>query len=40
MHLAPNSGICWVAERRQIDICDELPACARQDYDLVSSMWM
>ncbi|HEY2101906.1 MAG TPA: hypothetical protein VGH08_01505, partial [Chthoniobacterales bacterium] len=25
-------------ERRPIDICDEIPACACQDYDLVRSI--
>src|SRR6266403_5757035 len=35
MNLAPHAGIGDIAERGPIDISNELPAFARQDYDLV-----
>src|SRR5580704_13535055 len=38
VNLAPNAGIRDVAERGPIDISNELPACSRQDYDLVPSI--
>src|SRR6266404_4049939 len=38
MNLAPHAGIGDVAKRRPIDISNELPACARQDHDLVGSI--
>jgi hypothetical protein len=36
--LAPNAWIGDVAERSPIDISNELPTRARQDYDLVRSI--
>src|SRR5580692_11572329 len=33
--LAPNAGIGGIAERGPLDISNELPASAREDYDLV-----
>jgi hypothetical protein len=38
MNLAPNAGIADVAERRKINLRDEVSARARQDYDLVCSV--
>src|SRR5271167_3702445 len=38
VNLAPSAGIGDIAERGPIDISNELPACARQDYDLVPSI--
>src|SRR6201988_3437911 len=35
VNLTPNAGIRDIAERGPIDISNELPTCARQDYDLV-----
>src|SRR6202034_112795 len=35
VNLAPNAGIGGIAERGPIDISNELPTSARQDYDLV-----
>src|SRR4029079_15160102 len=34
----PDGGIGDIAERGPIDISNKLPACARQDYDLVPSI--
>src|ERR1700722_7173581 len=36
VNLTPDAGISDIAERGPIDISNELPTCARQDYDLVS----
>src|SRR6266508_6334238 len=38
VNLAPNAGIGDVAERCPIDPNNEVPACARQDHDLVGSI--
>src|ERR1700719_2449793 len=38
VNLAPNAGIGNVAKGGPIDISDELPTGARQDYDLVRSV--
>src|SRR5436853_7714829 len=38
VNLAPNAGIGGIAERGPIDISNELPTSAREDYDLVSSI--
>ncbi len=38
VNLAPNAGIGDIAERGPIDIGNKLPACAREDYDLVRSI--
>ncbi len=38
VNLAPNAGIGDIAERGPIDISNELPTCAREDYDLVRSI--
>src|SRR5882672_10917722 len=38
VNLAPNAGIGAIAERGPIDISNELPTSAREDYDLVSSI--
>src|ERR1700739_4206115 len=38
VNLAPNAGIRDIAERGPLDIGNELPASARQDYDLVRSI--
>src|SRR5580704_15550763 len=38
VNLAPNAGIGDIAERGPIDIGNELPACSRQDHDLVRSI--
>src|SRR6201987_4233326 len=35
VNLTPDAGIGDIAERGPIDISNELPACARQGYDLV-----
>src|SRR6266852_2804641 len=35
VNLTPDAGIGDIAERSPIDISNELPTCARQDYDLV-----
>src|SRR5580692_1391880 len=35
MNLTPDAGIGDIAERGPIDIRNEPPTCARQDYDLV-----
>src|ERR1700722_15565369 len=38
VNLAPNAGIGGIAERGPIDISNELPTSAREDYDLVPSI--
>src|ERR1700728_1945765 len=38
VNLTPDAGIGDIAERGPIDIRNELPTCARQDYDLVGSI--
>src|SRR4030095_2534725 len=38
VNLTPDAGIEDIAERGPIDISNELPACAREDYDLVRSI--
>src|SRR5439155_16896923 len=38
VNLAPNAGIGGIAERRPLDISNELPTSAREDYDLVRSI--
>src|SRR5579863_239056 len=38
VNLAPNAGIGGVAEGGPIDISNELPTCARKDYDLVRTI--
>src|SRR5580658_1015258 len=38
MDLAPNAGIGGIAEGGPIDVSNELPARAREDYDLVRSI--
>src|SRR6201993_2284943 len=38
VNLAPNAGIGDIAERGPIDISNELPTCAGEDYDLVRSI--
>src|ERR1700722_17580879 len=35
VNLTPDAGIGDIAERGPLDISNELPACARQYYDLV-----
>src|ERR1700723_246706 len=35
VNLTPYAGIGDITERGPIDISNELPTCARQDYDLV-----
>src|ERR1700722_9511422 len=35
VNLTPDAGIGDIAERGPIDISNELPTCAREDYDLV-----
>src|SRR4029077_12896900 len=35
VNLTPDAGISDIAERGPIDISNEPPSCARQDYDLV-----
>ena len=39
VNLAPDAGIGGVAEGGPIDISNELPTGARNDYDLVRSIW-
>src|SRR5580658_5707688 len=38
MNLAPNAGVGGIAEGGPIDVSNELPARAREDYDLVRSI--
>src|SRR5580658_5714170 len=38
MNLAPNAGVGCIAEGGPIDVSNELPARAREDYDLVRSI--
>ena len=38
VNLAPDAGIGGIAERGPIDISNELPTCAREDYNLVRSV--
>src|SRR5207245_3731060 len=38
VNLAPNAGIEGIAERGPLDISNELPTSAREDYDLVRSI--
>src|SRR5580704_18495391 len=38
VNLAPNPRIGDIAERGPLDISNELPACAREDHDLVRSI--
>src|SRR5580700_9862283 len=38
VNLAPNAGIGGVAERGPVNISNELPTSAREDYDLVRSI--
>src|SRR5438477_3679389 len=38
VNLAPNAGIGGIAERGPLDISNELPTSAREDYDLVRSI--
>src|ERR1700731_1593260 len=38
VNLAPNARVSDIAERGPIDISNELPTCAREDYDLVRSI--
>src|SRR6266446_7828159 len=38
VNLAPNAGIGGIPERGPIDISNELPTSAREDYDLVRSI--
>src|ERR1700747_2173609 len=38
VNLAPDAGIGGIAERGPIDIRNELPACAGEDYDLVRAI--
>src|SRR6266513_6487241 len=38
VNLAPNAGVGGIAERGPIDISNELPTCASEDYDLVRSI--
>src|SRR5712671_4594916 len=38
VNLAPNAGIGGIPERGPIDISNELPTSAREDYDLVRSV--
>src|SRR6266567_5312453 len=38
VNLAPDAGIGAIAERGPIDISNELPTSAREDYDLVRSI--
>src|ERR1700752_597735 len=35
VNLTPDAGISDIAKRGAIDISNEFPTCARQDYDLV-----
>src|SRR6476660_1547680 len=38
VNLTPDAGIGDIAERGPIDIGNEFPTCAREDYDLVRSI--
>src|SRR5881394_802067 len=38
VNLAPNAGIGGIAERGPVDVSNELPTSAREDYDLVRSV--
>src|SRR5438445_12594789 len=38
VNLAQNAGIGGIAERGPLDISNELPTSAREDYDLVRSI--
>src|SRR5580658_3957014 len=38
MNLTPDAGIGDIAEGGPIDVSNELPTCAREDYDLVRSI--
>src|SRR5713101_4013645 len=38
VNLAPDAGIGGVAEGGPIDIGNEIPTCAREDYDLVRAI--
>src|ERR1700746_3597314 len=38
VNLTPDAGIGDIAERGPIDISNEFPTCAREDYDLVRSI--
>src|SRR4029077_15582881 len=38
VNLVPNAGIGGITERGPIDISNELPTSAREDYDLVCSV--
>src|ERR1700734_3557405 len=38
VNLTPDAGIGDIAERGPIDVGDELPTCAGQDYDLVRAI--
>src|SRR5256885_13137452 len=38
VNLAPNAGIGGIAERGPLDISNELPTSAREDYDLARSI--
>src|SRR5580704_12112832 len=38
VNLTPDAGIGDIAERGPLDISNELPTCAREDYDLVRSI--
>src|SRR5579863_8512958 len=38
VNLAPNAGIGGIAERGPVNISNELPTSAREDYDLVRSI--
>src|SRR4029077_7997052 len=38
VNLVPNAGIGGITERGPIDISNELPTSAREDYDLVCSI--
>src|SRR5271155_424066 len=38
VNLAPDAGIGDIAERGPIDVSNEFPTCARQNYDLVRTV--
>src|SRR6201987_5616048 len=38
VNLAPNAGIGDIAKRGPLDTGNEVPTCARQDYDLIRSI--
>src|SRR6266516_4255665 len=38
VNCAPNAGIGGIAERGPVDVSNELPTSAREDYDLVRSI--